>query len=368
MNSDKERVRMSDRRVFESLCMEPGNGGYSYDTALLVDVDRAVDFDEAVIRLTTKCNSIITQLSTLGHPVTEFSIASAKVDVASSPSRTKGARGGLTEDTCHYRPASQVSTPEGRNLKAMEELWCGLKRKNYSGMVAVARLTRSSIPRNGCGARYSVQALKEALLSHIQAYFMFQAYNPMFQPWSISTKEQEDDTHTEFLLFLVYRIQPATSPSPSTRGKRTNRRLSELEKLETTWPFAPTPPKRKRQLSSGSSVSSNSSVCSSSPSGGGTAQLFPPSTYAPLSPPGASAAPPCPVFPSGGSKEHDNYDLAWNEWPLSERRGSLRNNAKDVPLLVAGPQMVLRHRRSATNPEPQRSGRCLTRASNNTVL
>ena len=235
MNNTKERVRMSDRRVFESLCMEPGNGGYSYDTALLVDVDRAVDFDEAVIRLTTKCNSIITQLSTLGHPVTEFSIASAKVDVVSTPSRTKGARSVLTEDTCHHRPASQVSTAEGRNLKAMDDLWCGLKRKNYSGMVAVARLTRSSIPRNGCGARYSVQVLKEALLSHIQAYFMFQAYNPMFQPWSLSSKDKEDDAHAEYLLFLVYRIQPATSPSPSNTGKRPNRRLSELEKLETSW-------------------------------------------------------------------------------------------------------------------------------------
>ena len=227
---------MSDRRVFESLCMEPGSGGFSYDTALLVDVDRAVDFDEAVIRLTTKCNSIITQLSTLGHPVTEFSIASAKVGVASSVSRTKAARSSLTDDTSCYIPGNLVSTPEGRNLKAMQELWRGLKQKNYSGMVAVARLTRSSIPRNGCGARYSVQALKEALMSHIQAYFMFQSYNPMFQPWSISSKDIEDEAHAEYLIFLVYRIQPTftSAPTPVTRGKKF-RRLSELEKLESSW-------------------------------------------------------------------------------------------------------------------------------------
>lgn len=215
---------MSARRVFESLCMDPGCGGFSYDTELLVDVDRALDFDEAVIRLTTKCNSIITQLRTLGHPVTEFSIASAKVGAATRTSRSKHARS-ISEDSHH-------STPEGRSLKAMEELWSGLKRKNYSGMVAVARLTRSSIPKNGCGTRYSVHALKEALLSHIQAYFMFQAYNPKFQPWGNSSRGEDDDPQNEYLVFLVYRIQPISTHNPL--GKR-SRGLSEMEGLNASW-------------------------------------------------------------------------------------------------------------------------------------
>lgn len=218
---------MSERRVFESLCMNPGGGGFSYDTELLVDVDRAFDFDEAVIRLTTKCNSIITQLRTLGHPVTEFSIASAKVAAANRASRSKYIRGSVTEDTCHQRCSS---SPDGRSLRAMEELWCGLKQNKYSGMVAVARLTRSSIPKNGCASRYSVQALKEALLSHIHAYFMFQAFNPKFQPWSISCRSEDDDPHAEYLMFLVYRIHAI--PTPTVKRSR---RCSELERLDTSW-------------------------------------------------------------------------------------------------------------------------------------
>lgn len=218
---------MSERRVFESLCMYPGGGGFSYDTELLVDVDRAFDFDEAVIRLTTKCNSIITQLCTLGHPVTEFSIASVKVGVVNKTSRAKYVRNTAMEDTC-YQNCSR--TPEGRTLRAMEELWCSLKRNNYSGMVAVARLTRLSIPKNGCGSRYSVQALREALLSHIHAYFMFQAYNPKFQPWSISHRDKDNDQHAEYLVFLVYRIHSILTPNV-----KRSRRMRELERLDASW-------------------------------------------------------------------------------------------------------------------------------------
>lgn len=339
---------MSERRVFESLCMNPGGGGFSYDTELLVDVDRAFDFDEAVIRLTTKCNSIITQLRTLGHPVTEFSIASAKVGFANRTSCSKYIRSSVMEDTCYN---SCSSSPEGRSLRAMEELWCGLKRNKYSGMVAVAQLTRSSIPKNGCASRYSVQALKKALLSHIHAYFMFQAYNPKFQPWSNSCRDEDDDPHAEYLVFLVYRIEAIPTPT----GNR-SRRFSELERLDASWHCKPSTPKRKRQLSSGSSVSSSSSS-SSNPSG--RMPLSTPSTHTNVR---AAITPSSPFYPNRVYRETEGYSLDWRDWPAPEKK-RLSSSRVEMPVLVAGSPMVLRHRKDSTGPKHQRSGRSMTRTS-----
>lgn len=224
---------MSDRRVFESLCVDPGRRGFSYDSALLVDVDRALDFDEAVIRLTTKCNSIVTQLRTLGHHITEFSVTATKVSSFEPISPASSTIKAMTcGNTIRCPIISGTNTPDSRNLKVMEEQWCGLKQKNYSGMVAVARLSRSSIPRNGSGGRYSVRALTEALLGHIQAYFMFQSYSPDFQ--CLTTSEMGNKIESagdEYLIYLVYRIQPLGN---ATVHKRI-RRQSELKRLEINW-------------------------------------------------------------------------------------------------------------------------------------
>lgn len=227
---------MSERRVFESLCLDPGKRGFSYDSALMVDVDNAADFDEAVIRLTTKCNSIITQLRSLGHHIAEFSVTATKVGISEPKSPTsrfiKGKTPGAETSPCPIIAASS-STPDGRNLKVMEERWCGLKQKNYSGMVAVARLSRSSIPKNGSGSRYSVRLLTEALLSHIQAYFMFQSYNPDFQRWTTTTGIgcKSESTEDEYLVYLVYRIRPVHE----TAVHKKTRRQRELDRLEISW-------------------------------------------------------------------------------------------------------------------------------------
>ena len=58
---------------FETLCLE-GSSGFCYDDKLLVSVDKALHFDDAVIRLITKCGSILTQLSSLGNHVNQFTI------------------------------------------------------------------------------------------------------------------------------------------------------------------------------------------------------------------------------------------------------------------------------------------------------
>ncbi|XP_071517922.1 uncharacterized protein [Panulirus ornatus] len=267
---------MSERRVFESLCLDPGKRGFSYDSALMVDVDHAADFDEAVIRLTTKCNSIITQLRSLGHHIAEFSVAAAKVGISEPKSPTsrfiKVKTSGAEPSRCPIIAAS--STPDGRNLKVMEERWCGLKQKNYSGMVAVARLTRSSIPRNGSGSRYSVRLLTEALLSHIQAYFMFQSYNPDFQRWAtIGPGCKSESTEDEYLVYLAYRIRPVHE----TVAQKKTKRQRELNRLEISWPFEPSATRRRRRHTSGESSVSSSSSASSNRSGGATF-LSPPMT------------------------------------------------------------------------------------------
>ena len=209
--------KSGERRVFEALCLEPEKRGYSYDPILLVDVDRAFDFDEAIIRLTTKCNSIVTQLRTLGHHIEEFSVLSSKVGPSSSPISSKA------------KTQEEESSPESRNLKLMEDKWRVMKRKNYSGMVAVARVTRSSIPRNGSGGKYSVRTFAQALMNHIQAYFMFQSYNPDFVPW-LQGGPYEVEEAEEYLVYLVYRIHH-TGPIRGTKRKA----MSEVDKLEMHW-------------------------------------------------------------------------------------------------------------------------------------
>lgn len=226
---------MSERRVFECLCLEPSKGGYSYDSALLVDVDRAFDFDEAVIRLTTKCNSIVTQFRTLGHHFSEFSVAASKVEGSKTDSPNAGNRRGKNDID---RMESPSGSPETRNLRLMDYEWRRLKKKNYSGMVALARVTRSSIPRNGSGGRYSVKAFTEAVLSHIQAYFMFQSFCPEFERWMGGEEgtwgygpENADD---EYLLYLVYRLRDKNVPAkPTTPTAR--RKWTEVDRLEFGW-------------------------------------------------------------------------------------------------------------------------------------
>ncbi|KAK7081276.1 hypothetical protein SK128_003206 [Halocaridina rubra] len=245
--------KSSDRRIFEALCLEPEKRGFSYDPVLLVDVDHAFDFDEAVIRLTTKCNSIVTQLRTLGHHVEEFSVMSSKVgaQMPKSPSSSKA------------ESKEEVSSPETRNLKVMEDKWKVMKRKNYSGMVAVARISRSSIPRNGSGGKYSVHTFTQALMNHIQAYFMFQSYNADFVQWMSGGPYELEDAD-EYLVYLVYRIHHTTP----VRGKK--RGLSEVDKLESWGMYSPASRRRRRYTSGESSLSSSSigSSASSTPSGG----------------------------------------------------------------------------------------------------
>lgn len=226
---------MTERRVFECLCLEPSKGGYSYDSALLVDVDRAFDFDEAVIRLTTKCNSIVTQFRTLGHHFSEFSVAASKVDGSKADSPNTGNRRGKNDID---RMQSPSGNPETRNLRLMDFEWRRLKKKHYSGMVALARVTRSSIPRNGSGGRYSVKAFTEVVLSHIQAYFMFQSFCPEFERWMVGEEgtpsygpESADD---EYLLYLVYRLRDKSIPAkPTTPTSR--RKWTEVDRLEFGW-------------------------------------------------------------------------------------------------------------------------------------
>lgn len=225
---------MTDRRVFESLCMEPGTPGFSYDTELLVDVDKAINFEDAVIRLTTKCNSILTQLSVLGSNVVEFSVTAARVDSAeeSRPQMTGGGRGNKRSFVDPRQP-STVSTPEGRSLRVMEEQWCSLKRKKYSGMVAVARLARSSIPRNGSGGRYSVEVLTQALLYHIESHFMFQSYSPNLKRLPLPSDSRKDTGNgEEYLVYLIYRVQPNKTlgmEADVTCSTKKSRRIIELE-------------------------------------------------------------------------------------------------------------------------------------------
>nr|XP_027207533.1 uncharacterized protein LOC113800917 isoform X2 [Penaeus vannamei] len=275
---------MTERRVFECLCLEPSKGGYSYDSALLVDVDRAFDFDEAVIRLTTKCNSIVTQFRTLGHHFSEFSVAASKVDGSKADSPNTGNRRGKNDID---RMQSPSGNPETRNLRLMDFEWRRLKKKHYSGMVALARVTRSSIPRNGSGGRYSVKAFTEVVLSHIQAYFMFQSFCPEFERWMVGEEgtpsygpESADD---EYLLYLVYRLRDKSIPAkPTTPTSR--RKWTEVDRLEfgcslvpPDRPFVPNAPKRRRRHTSGeSNTSTCSSTSTSSTPSGGPSYLTPP--------------------------------------------------------------------------------------------
>ncbi|XP_042882992.1 uncharacterized protein LOC122259997 isoform X2 [Penaeus japonicus] len=271
---------MTDRRVFECLCLEPSQRGYSYDSALLVDVDRAFDFDEAVIRLTTKCNSIVTQFRTLGHHFSEFSVAASKVDGGKADSALSPNTGNRRSKNDIEKMQSPSGSPETRNLRLMDFEWRRLKKKNYSGMVALARVTRSSIPRNGSGGRYSVKAFTEAVLSHIQAYFMFQSFCPEFERWMGGEEgtwsygpETADD---EYILYLVYRLRDKNiPPKPTTPTAR--RKWTEVDRLEFGWPFVPNTQKRRRRHTSGeSNASTCSSTSTSSTPSGGPSYLTPP--------------------------------------------------------------------------------------------
>lgn len=230
---------MTDRRVFESLCMEPGTPGFSYDTELLVDVDKAINFEDAVIRLTTKCNSILTQLSVLGSNVVEFSVTAARVDNAEPPKpQMTGVGGGRgnKRSLVDSRQPSTVSTPEGRSLRVMEEQWCSLKRKNYSGMVAVARLARSSIPRNGSGGRYSVEVLTQALLYHIESHFMFQSYSPSLKRLPLPSDSRKNANNgEEYLVYLIYRVQPNKTLSMQADVTCSTKKSRQIIELEDAW-------------------------------------------------------------------------------------------------------------------------------------
>ncbi|XP_068202006.1 uncharacterized protein [Palaemon carinicauda] len=336
--------KSGERRVFEALCLEPERRGFSYDPVLLVDVDRAFDFDEAIIRLTTKCNSIVTQLRTLGHHVEEFSVMSSKVgpSTVTSPVSSK------------IKEAEYISSPESRNLKLMEDKWRIMKRKNYSGMVAVARISRSSIPRNGSGGKYSVRTFAQALMSHIQAYFMFQSYNPDFVPWMSGGPYDVEDAE-EYLVYLVYRIH---HPGPVRSSKK--RHLSEVDKLELHWGmFTPATRRRRRYTSGESSMSSSSigSSASSTPSGGPTFVTAPltrstsrvpvpdhvwdhfsppsapkaPSTGSTSSRPSTPSQPRTPTRQSRRSKTPDSDSTLLRKKPVSLRRRASFSEGSGLP-------------------------------------
>ncbi|XP_042203499.1 uncharacterized protein LOC121853436 isoform X1 [Homarus americanus] len=341
--------KMSERRVFESLCLEPCKRGFSYDSALLVDVDRASDFDEAVIRLTTKCNSIITQLRTLGNHVAEFSVTTTKVSCLEAKSPTSNSIKTKTcGDTFGYPITHVFNTPDTRNLRVMEEQWCGLKQKNYSGMVAVARLSRSSIPRNGSGGKYSVRILTEALLSHIQAYFMFQSYNPDFQRWTISgTGNKNESPEDEYLIYLVYRIQHVDAVNIHKKVKR----QSEMEKLEKNWQLKACTTKRRRRHTSGESSISNSSSASSNPSGGAT-YLSPPVTRSgrhALDIAATGNTPhrryPTERLPSQGCTEKNDFVLDWTNWSTPRALKSPSLQSADDNRFFQKTPMSLRNRK-----------------------
>ncbi|KAK3864008.1 hypothetical protein Pcinc_030269 [Petrolisthes cinctipes] len=324
---------MTDRRVFESLCMEPGTPGFSYDTELLVDVDRAMNFEEAVIRLTTKCNSILTQLHILGNTVEEFSVTAVRVDDVNENVRTKtGGRGNNRRPVvASFQPSQVSSTTEGRSVRVMERQWCNLKNKKYSGMVAVARLARSSIPRNGSSGRYSVQVLTQTLLYHIESHFMFQSFSPNLKrlPLPTDRHNNNDDTNNggEYLVYLIYRIQPSKTlgrlmETDVTCSTKKTRMYSELD---DAWPFEAALRKRRRHTSGESNLSSGGSSVSSNLSGGPTYLSSPTSTtthhpdtlwYTPPQP--DSTRPPLlptpPTTTSPNNKKPERIGSGWTNW------------------------------------------------------
>lgn len=323
--------KSNERRIFESLCLEPEKRGFSYDPVLLVDVDHAFDFDEAVIRLTTKCNSIVTQLRTLGHEVEEFSVMSSKVGSALNKAGDR----------------EEVSSPEIRNLKVMEDKWKVMKRKNYSGMVAVARISRSSIPRNGSGGKYSVQTFTQALMNHIQAYFMFQSYNADFLQWMTGGPYELEDAD-EYLMYLVYRLHHTTL----VRGSR-KRGLSEVDKLESWGMYSPASRRRRRYTSGESSISSSSigSSASSTPSGGPavlTAPVTRSATRIPIPDLGKSwdkfSPPSAPTAPSTGSTSSRPSTPSQPSTPQMRTRRSKSPDSDSTLLLKS--HMSLRRRAS----------------------
>lgn len=303
----KSTENVSDRHVFEKLCLDTSLKGFSYDPDLLVNLDKVSSFDEACIRLTTKCGSIITQLSSVGHSITHFAVTAATtvtgtVTSPKTPKVPKIPDSPVPLISSQFSPSSlyfldsQTSpmlspsslakpkfhgfddqnngslTPQDhRNIRVMSELWGGLKKKNYTGMIAVARVTGTSILSKSSKDRYSIKALTDTLLSNVKGYFMFQNFSSNFDKdfensvANNNGKNNNSEPGSEYLLYVVYRSKAAVK---ETKKDALKHKSTESEKLSSPWSTYVSGSSRKLRHESGDSAVSSCSSVGSSTSGG----------------------------------------------------------------------------------------------------
>jgi len=296
-----------ERHVFEKLCLDTSLRGFSYDPTLLVDLEKVSSFDEACIRLTTKCGSIVTQLCSLGHNITDFAVAAVPTATGTltSPKTPKvpkipespvslfssqvspSSLYFLNSQTSQMLSPTSLSKPkfhgfdfmnkdtltlqEKRNVRVMSELWDGLKKKSYTGMVAVARVMDTSLPNNSSKDRYSVKALTDTLLGNIKGYFMFQNVSSTFDKDFHNTgalnngKNNNNEPGREYLLYVVYRSKAGDKNVKKTASKH---KATAADKLSSPWSTDVSGSSRKLRHESGDSTVSSCSSISSNTSGG----------------------------------------------------------------------------------------------------
>jgi len=305
--NSKSSENTIERHVFEKLCLDTSLRGFSYDPTLLVDLEKVSSFDEACIRLTTKCGSIVTQLCSLGHNITDFAVAAVPTATGTltSPKTPKVPKipespvslfSSQVSPSSLYFLNSQTSTmlsptslskpkfhgfdfmnkdtltlQEKRNVRVMSELWDGLKKKSYTGMVAVARVMDTSLPNNSSKDRYSVKALTDTLLGNIKGYFMFQNVSSTFDKDFHNTgalnngKNNNNEPGREYLLYVVYRSKAVDK---NTKKAASKHKATEADKLNNPWSADVSGNSRKLRHESGDSTVSSCSSISSNTSGG----------------------------------------------------------------------------------------------------
>ncbi|XP_076032381.1 uncharacterized protein LOC143020109 [Oratosquilla oratoria] len=276
-----------EHQVFESLCLDPELRGYSYEDALLVDLARSSDFEEMVIKLTTKCNSILTQFRSLKMKMSNFSVCCASVCRNPREPVTVMTRRTTKQQEIDTHPlnipveppkktffskpeVSEISRSSRRRLEALEHLWESYKDLNYSGMVAIAVISDMIVPQSVPKRNHAVNVFTKVLLEHIHTYFMFQDFHRDFksvpkgleelqkQQMNLPIHRKNKDDY-EYVLYLVYKLK-------KPRVKNTHR-FSEVEKLEMSWgPFLVPLSSKRRHESGDSSASTSSSIASSSSS------------------------------------------------------------------------------------------------------
>ena len=230
----KPTENTNERHVFENLCLDTSLCGFSYDPTLLVDLNKVSSFDEACIRLTTKCVSIVRQLCSVGHNVTDFAVTSVVTStkttlVPESPVSLFSSQ--LLPSSVYFLDSTNLDEPNSNgfdcmnndtltprdniNIQVMSELWGRLKNKNYTGMVAVACVTDSSVPNGRIKDCYSIKALADTLLSDIKEYFISEKNYSTFDKdfdnsGALNTgKSSNSEPGEEYLLCVVYRSKEA---------------------------------------------------------------------------------------------------------------------------------------------------------------